>query len=64
MTSWPHVGGTAEGVNTAQVLVKLAAREQVDVPISELVALLLEGKLASGEVVKKLMARAPKAETL
>lgn len=58
-----QLGSTAEGVNTARVLVKLAAREKVDVPISELVALLLEGELSTGEVVTKLMLRAPKSET-
>ena len=58
------LASTAEGVNTARVLVKLAARENVDVPIAELVALLLDGALSPGEVVTKLMARAPKSETL
>ena len=57
-----NLGGTAEGVNTARVLVKLAKQEGIEVPISELVALLLDGHMPLGEVVTKLMARTPKAE--
>lgn len=59
-----EIGGTAEGVNTAQVLVKFALQNQLDIPISQLVAQLLEGKISVSDVVKSLMGREPKSETI
>ncbi|MFW6358005.1 MAG: NAD(P)H-dependent glycerol-3-phosphate dehydrogenase, partial [Chroococcales cyanobacterium] len=54
--------GTAEGVNTTQVLVQLARDEQIAVPISRQVFRLLKGKTTPQEAVQALMARELKAE--
>ncbi len=54
--------GTAEGINTTRVLIPLAAREQIPVPISRLVYLLLEGKITPQQAIQALMARDLKAE--
>lgn len=57
-----HLEGTAEGVNTTQVLVRLARQEQIPVPISAQVYRLLKGKSTAQEAVQALMARELKAE--
>ena len=57
-----HLEGTAEGVNTTQVLVRLARREQIPVPISAQVYRLLRGKSTPKQAVEALMARELKAE--
>ena len=54
--------GTAEGVNTAKVLLQLAKQEQISVPIAYQVNLLLTGKITPQEAVQALMARELKAE--
>lgn len=54
--------GTAEGVNTTNVLIKLAIAEKIAVPISYQVYLLLKGKITPQEAVKNLMARELKEE--
>lgn len=54
--------GTAEGVNTANVLVKLADRETIPVPISRQVHRLLRGRITPQEAVQALMERELKAE--
>lgn len=54
--------GTAEGVNTATVLIKLAHQQKIPVPISYQVYLLLKGKITPQEAVQNLMARELKEE--
>ncbi|MEQ9483844.1 NAD(P)H-dependent glycerol-3-phosphate dehydrogenase [Coleofasciculus sp. F4-SAH-05] len=53
---------TAEGVNTANVLVKIANREQIPIPISRQVYRLLNHKITPQEAVEALMERDLKAE--
>lgn len=53
---------TAEGVNTANVLVELAKKYRIAIPISRQVYRLLNGKNTPQEAVKELMARDLKAE--
>ncbi|MBE9222261.1 NAD(P)H-dependent glycerol-3-phosphate dehydrogenase [Cyanobacterium stanieri LEGE 03274] len=57
-----NLEGTAEGVNTANVLIKLANKEKIPVPISYQVYLLLKGKVSAVEAVENLMARELKEE--
>ena len=54
--------GTAEGVNTTKVLVRLARQEQIPIPISGQVYRLLKGKSTPKQAVQALMARELKAE--
>lgn len=54
--------GTAEGINTAEVLMKIAEEQGIDLPIACQVYLLLEEKTTPQEAVKALMARDLKAE--
>ena len=54
--------GTAEGVNTANVLIKLANEQVIAVPISRQVYRLLQGKTTPLEAVQALMARELKPE--
>ncbi|MDJ0730461.1 MAG: NAD(P)H-dependent glycerol-3-phosphate dehydrogenase [Crocosphaera sp.] len=53
---------TAEGVNTANVLVELAKKYRIAIPISRQVYRLINGKTNPQEAVKELMARDLKAE--
>ncbi|WP_179228581.1 NAD(P)H-dependent glycerol-3-phosphate dehydrogenase [Leptolyngbya ohadii] len=55
---------TAEGVNTANVLIDLADREQIAVPVSYQVYLLLNGKITPQQAVVALMERDLKSETV
>jgi len=57
-----HLEGTAEGVNTTNVLVELANQQGIAVPISLQVHRLLRGKITPQEAVQALMARDLKAE--
>ena len=57
-----HLQGTAEGVNTVNVLIKLAKREQIPVPIAYQVYLLLQGEITPQKAVENLMARELKQE--
>ncbi|NJL44844.1 MAG: NAD(P)H-dependent glycerol-3-phosphate dehydrogenase [Leptolyngbyaceae cyanobacterium SM2_3_12] len=57
-----ELGSTAEGVNTAHVLITIAQREQISVPISQQVHLLLNGEISAEEAVATLMERKLKAE--
>jgi glycerol-3-phosphate dehydrogenase (NAD(P)+) len=57
-----ELGSTAEGVNTAYVLHDIAEREQISVPISQQVYLLLKGDISAEEAVAALMERKLKAE--
>lgn len=49
--------GTAEGVNTSRVLVKLAAQHHLSLPITQQVYALIEGRTTPTQAVKALMAR-------
>ncbi len=53
---------TAEGVNTANVLVELARKYRIAIPISRQVYRLINGKTTPQEAVNELMARDLKAE--
>jgi glycerol-3-phosphate dehydrogenase (NAD(P)+) len=53
---------TAEGVNTANVLVELARKYKIAIPICRQVYRLLNGKTTPQEAVQELMARDLKAE--
>jgi glycerol-3-phosphate dehydrogenase (NAD(P)+) len=57
-----NIEGTAEGVNTTKVLIKLAKRQKIPVPISYQVYKLLQGKITPEEAVQALMARELKEE--
>lgn len=57
-----NLGGTAEGVNTTDVLIKIANREKIPVPISRQVYRLLHGKITPIQAVEALMERELKAE--
>lgn len=57
-----HLEGTAEGVNTANVVIKLASKEKIPAPIAYQVYLLLKGKITAQEAVENLMARELKEE--
>ena len=54
--------GTAEGVNTTNVLINIANREEISLPISSQVFLLLNGKITLEEAVEALMGRDLKSE--
>ncbi|MEO0407090.1 MAG: NAD(P)H-dependent glycerol-3-phosphate dehydrogenase [Cyanobacteria bacterium P01_A01_bin.135] len=57
-----ELGSTAEGVNTARVLVKLANREAIPIPISRQVYRVLNGTVTPREAVAELMERELKPE--
>jgi glycerol-3-phosphate dehydrogenase (NAD(P)+) len=54
--------GTAEGINTTNVLIQIADREKIAVPIAREVDRLLKGKITPSAAVKALMERELKAE--
>ncbi|WP_439586659.1 NAD(P)H-dependent glycerol-3-phosphate dehydrogenase [Hydrogenophaga sp.] len=58
------LGHVAEGVYTARTAVQRARLLGVDMPISEAVVALLEGRLKPAQAVATLMGRDPKQETL
>jgi glycerol-3-phosphate dehydrogenase (NAD(P)+) len=57
-----HLQGTAEGVNTTHVLIRLAAQKQIAVPIAQQVHQLLNGHISPKEAVEALMERQLKPE--
>lgn len=57
-----ELNSTAEGVNTANVLIDLANQQKIPVPISRQVYRLLNGKITAKEAVQNLMARDLKPE--
>lgn len=57
-----NLEGTAEGINTTQVLVQLAKEQNLDVPIAEQVYRLLEGEVTPQQAVHALMERELKSE--
>ena len=58
----PQLSGTAEGINTTKVLIQIADREGIAVPISRQVWQLLQGKITPQAAIKALMARDLKPE--
>lgn len=57
-----NLSGTAEGVNTTKVLIKIADKEAIAVPIARQVHRLLKGKITPKEAIQALMARELKPE--
>jgi glycerol-3-phosphate dehydrogenase (NAD(P)+) len=57
------LGHVAEGVPTAREAAALATRLGVDMPITQAVAAVLDGRLAAAQAVEQLLARDPKVET-
>lgn len=58
-----NLEGTAEGVNTSQVLVELANQQGISIPISAQVDRLLKGEVTPLAAVESLMLRDVKPET-
>ena len=57
-----NLQGTAEGVNTTKVLIKIADRHQIYMPITGLVDRLLSGTITAPEAIVALMSRDRKSE--
>ena len=58
------LGHVAEGVHTAQEVLRLAGQFGVDMPIAAAVSQLLEGKTSARELVHGLLQRGPKQESV
>lgn len=58
----PETGATIEGVATARAVAGLAAREGIEMPITAMVAALVDGKITPGQAVDALMTRPLKQE--
>ncbi|MEL6159860.1 MAG: NAD(P)H-dependent glycerol-3-phosphate dehydrogenase [Cyanobacteria bacterium J06623_5] len=58
-----ELGSTAEGVNTAHVLIEIANREGIPAPISRQVDRLLRGRITPTEALSELMDRELKPES-
>ncbi len=56
------LGHVAEGVHSAREVVRLAAKKNVDMPVSETVHAVLEGRLTAPAAVERLLARDLKQE--
>jgi glycerol-3-phosphate dehydrogenase (NAD(P)+) len=56
------LGHIAEGVRSAREVARLAAEHGVDMPVSEAVNAVLDGKLSPAEAVDRLLSREPKKE--
>ncbi len=59
-----EIEGTAEGINSTEVLIKIAQQQNLYVPISYQVYCLLMGTISPQEAVKALLERDLKAENL
>jgi glycerol-3-phosphate dehydrogenase (NAD(P)+) len=57
-----NVQGTAEGVNTANVLIEICDREKISVPVSRYVYRLLKGEITLQQAIEGLMERDLKPE--
>ncbi|MGH8001013.1 MAG: NAD(P)H-dependent glycerol-3-phosphate dehydrogenase [Brasilonema sp.] len=57
-----HLEGTAEGINTTQVLVQRAKRQNIPMPITEQVYRLLQGEVTPRQALLELMLRDMKPE--
>ena len=56
------LGHVAEGVRSAKEVARLAAERKVDMPVSDAVNAVLDGKLSPAAAVERLLAREPKME--
>ncbi|MGI0492034.1 NAD(P)H-dependent glycerol-3-phosphate dehydrogenase [Alkalinema pantanalense CENA528] len=57
-----NLEGTAEGVNTTQVLLQVAQQQGIELPITEQVYLLLQGQSTPQDAISALMSRGSKPE--
>ena len=57
-----ELGHIAEGVRSAKEVARLAAERKVDMPVSDAVNAVLDGKLSPAAAVERLLAREPKSE--
>jgi glycerol-3-phosphate dehydrogenase (NAD(P)+) len=58
-----HLEGTAEGVNTTQVLIQRANQQKISVPITAQVYRLLQGEITPRQALEALMLRDIKPES-
>jgi len=56
------LGHVAEGVHSAREVLRLAARKRIEMPITQAVNAVLDGRLAPPQAVELLLARDPKQE--
>jgi glycerol-3-phosphate dehydrogenase (NAD(P)+) len=56
------LGHVAEGVRSAREVLRLAQAQKVDMPVSEAVAAVLDGRMAPGAAVERLLSRDAKEE--
>jgi glycerol-3-phosphate dehydrogenase (NAD(P)+) len=56
------LGHIAEGVRSAKEVARLAAERHVEMPVSDAVNAVLDGRLSPAEAVERLLAREPKKE--
>src|SRR5207302_35467 len=56
------LGHVAEGVHSAREVAKLAARHRVEMPVSEAVCAVLDGRISAAAAVERLLARESKME--
>ncbi len=59
-----ELGHVAEGVHTAEEVLRMAERRGVEMPITQSVASVLNGSMSPGDAVEGLLQRDPKAESL
>ncbi len=57
-----EIGQVVEGIGTAQEVVRLAKQYKVDMPISEHVLKVVQGKITPKQAVTELMSRGPRQE--
>jgi glycerol-3-phosphate dehydrogenase (NAD(P)+) len=57
-----HLGHVAEGVRSAKEVQRLARAKGVDMPVSDAVNAVLDGRLTPAKAVERLLARDPKQE--
>jgi glycerol-3-phosphate dehydrogenase (NAD(P)+) len=57
-----HLGHVAEGVRSAKEVARLARAKGVDMPVSDAVNAVLDGKLKPAKAVEQLLSRDPKKE--
>ncbi|MFH4354416.1 MAG: NAD(P)H-dependent glycerol-3-phosphate dehydrogenase [Neisseriaceae bacterium] len=57
-----QLGHISEGINTLEVVLKVARRHQVEMPVAELLSWLLSGQVKADQVTEILMHRIPKME--
>ncbi len=57
-----QIGQAVEGVRTATLVMSLAKKHHVDMPIAEQVLQVIEAKISPAEAVRSLLERSPKSE--